>query len=59
MSTASKVIAQTDTHRHTHRHTCTHSHMRDENITSTAYVGGNKIVTCRYLDATLIADRNF
>ena len=33
MSTASKVIAQTDTHTHTHRH--------DENITSTAYEGGN------------------
>ena len=37
MSTGSKVIAQTDTqtHRHTHRH--------DENITSTAYAGGNKV----------------
>ena len=32
MLTASKVIAQTD--RQTHRH--------DKNITSTAYVGGNK-----------------
>ena len=30
MSTYSKVIAQTDTHRH------------DKNITSTTYAGGNK-----------------
>ena len=35
ISTGSKVIAQTDTH--THRHT----HRHDENITSTAYAGGN------------------
>ena len=33
MSTGSKVIAQKDRHTHTHR--------RDENITSTAYAGGN------------------
>ena len=38
MSTASKVIARTETHRHTHTHD-------DENITSTAYaVGNNGIV---------------
>ena len=59
MSTASKVIAWTDrqththtqtctqTHRHTHRHTHTHrgsqTNRHDENITSTAYLGGNKV----------------
>ena len=37
MSTHSKVIAQTDRHTHTHRQT----HRHDENITSTAYAGGN------------------
>ena len=36
MSTGSKVITQTDTDRHTH------THRHDENITSTAYAGGNK-----------------
>ena len=35
MSTASKVVAQTDTQTDTHRH--------DENITSTAYAGGNDV----------------
>ena len=35
MSTASKVIARTD------RQTDTHTHTHDENITSTAYTGGN------------------
>ena len=39
MSTPSKVIAQTDTQ--TYRHTDTHTHRQYENITSTAYVGGN------------------
>ena len=37
MSTHSKVIAQTDRQTHTH----THTHRHDENITSTAYAGGN------------------
>ena len=37
MSTHSKVIAQTDTDRQTD----THTHRHDENIASTAYVGGN------------------
>ena len=41
MSTHSKVIAQTDTHTHTHRQTDRHTHTHDENITSTAYAGGN------------------
>ena len=36
MSTASKVVARTDTHTHTYTHT------HDGNITSTAYAGGNK-----------------
>ena len=40
MSTASKVIAQTDTHTHTYTDRQTDRH--DENITSTAYAGGNK-----------------
>ena len=39
MSTGSKVIAQTDTDRQTDRQTQTDRH--NENITSTAYVGGN------------------
>ena len=38
MSTPSKVIAQTDTQTDTD----THTHRHDENITSTAYAGGNK-----------------
>ena len=38
MSNGSKVIAPTDTY--TDRHTHTHTH--DENITSTAYAGGDK-----------------
>ena len=37
ISTASKVIARADTQ--THRHTDTRRH--DENITFTAYAGGN------------------
>ena len=43
MSTHSKVIARTDrqTDRYTQTHTYTHTH--DENITSTAYAGGNKL----------------
>ena len=40
MSTDSKVIAQTD--RQMHRQTDRH----DENITSTAYAGGNDIINC-------------
>ena len=42
MSTHSKVIARTErqTHRQTDRQTHTHRH--DENITSTAYAGGNE-----------------
>ena len=42
MSTGSKVIAQTDTHTDTHTHTDMHTHTHYENITSTAYAGGNK-----------------
>ena len=38
MSTCSKVLAQTDTH------TYKQAHRHDENITSTAYVGGNKVL---------------
>ena len=38
MSTASKVIARSDRQTDTHTHTHTHY----ENITSTAYAGGNK-----------------
>ena len=38
MSNGSKVIAQTHTQTHRHRHT----HRQDENITPTAYTGGNK-----------------
>ena len=53
MLTHSKVIAQKDTHTNTHRQTDrqtdTHTHRHDENITSTAYVGGNSIE----LDSTL------
>ena len=37
LSTASKVIARTDTH------TDTHTHRHDENITSTAYAGGKNM----------------
>ena len=39
MSTGSKVIAQTD--KHTDRQTDWHTHTHNENITSTAYAGGN------------------
>ena len=39
MSTYSKVIAQTE--RLTDTHTYTQTHTRNENITSTAYTGGN------------------
>ena len=35
MSTGSKVTAQKD------RQTDTHTHRHDENVTSTAYAGGN------------------
>ena len=43
MSTGSKVIAQTD--RQTDIHTQTHTHRHNENITSTAYAGGNNVKT--------------
>ena len=39
VSTDSNIIAQTDRHRHTDRQT----HRHDDNITSIAYVGGNKM----------------
>ena len=39
MSNHLKVTAQTDTQTGTHTHTYTHTY--DENITSTAYTGGN------------------
>ena len=42
MSTGSKVIAQKDTQSDRLTHTHTHTHTHDENITSTAYAGGNK-----------------
>ena len=42
MSTGSKVIAQTDRQTHTHRH--------DENITSTAYAGGNDYIVFKIVD---------
>ena len=41
MSTHSKVIAQTDRQTDTHTHTHRQTHRHDENITSTAYAGGN------------------
>ena len=43
MSTPSKVIAQTDTHTdgQTDRQMDRHTHRQYENITSTAYAGGN------------------
>ena len=41
MSTTSKVIARTDRQTDTDTHTLTHTHTHYENITSTAYAGGN------------------
>ena len=42
MSTHSKVVAQRERETHTHTQTHKQTHRHDENITSTAYAGGNK-----------------
>ena len=44
MSNHSKAIAQTDRQIHTQTDRHTHTHRHDENITSTAYAGGNEFV---------------
>ena len=46
MSTGSKVVARIDRQIHTHKQIDTHTetHRQDENITSTAYAGGNESI---------------
>ena len=59
MSTGSNVIARTDRQTETQTHTDTQTHRQDENITSTAYMGGNNEDCVINVKGTFISGRRF